>query len=344
MNKPTILIVDDDPVSQMVLSDLVTLCGYETVLADSGEEAWELLGQNPSIKVAFIDWIMPGMDGLSLCAKIKGNSRDSYVYIIIITAKNRKEDIIKGLEAGADDFLAKPVHEGELLRRLRAGERVLDYERRLKEEMRRADDLLANILPPTVALRLKAGEEFIADHFQSASILFIDIVGFTQWCHGSTPRAVMEQLNALFALYDDEIRKHGAEKIESVGDAYLIAAGIPKPRPGHALALARLALAIQERMASLNRYRLQSWSVRYGIATGPVVAGVIGRSRLSYDVFGDTVNRASRIQSAAPIDQILIDDNTEKLVNTELLCEVHGDVPIKGVGMQRLWRLAGEKK
>jgi class 3 adenylate cyclase len=339
--KPTILIADDDPVSQTVLGDLVTLCGYETVLADSGEQAWELLCQNAAIKVAFIDWLMPGMDGLALCSKIKRSSRDNYVYIIIISSKNQKEDVIKGLEAGADDFLAKPVHEGELLRRLRAGERVLDYEWRLKQEMRRADDLLANILPPTVASRLKAGEEFIADYFESASLLFIDIVGFTEWCRSSTPRAVMEQLNALFALYDDEIRKHGAEKIESVGDAYLVAAGIPKARPDHALVLARLALSIQARLASLNQYRLHSWSVRYGIATGSVVAGVIGRSRLSYDVFGDTVNRASRIEKAAPADQILVDDNTRRLIGHALRCEIHGDIEIKGLGLQRLWRLAG---
>jgi class 3 adenylate cyclase len=341
--KPTILVVDDDPVSQLVLSDLVTLCGYETVLANSGEEGWELLCQNPSIKIAFVDWIMPGMDGLELCTKIKSASRDSYVYIIIITAKKRKEDIIKGLEAGADDFLVKPIHEGELLRRMRAGERVLAYEQRLKEEMRLRDDLLANILPPTVASRLKAGEEFIADHFESASILFIDIVNFTQWCHSSSPRAVMEQLNSLFALYDDEIRKHGAEKIESVGDAYLVAAGIPTPRSDHATVLAHLALSIQARIANLNQYRLKSWSVRYGIATGTVVAGVIGSSRLSYDVFGDTVNRASRIEKAAPPDQILLDNNTRQLIESDFHCEDYGDIEMKGVGQQRLWRLVGNR-
>lgn len=342
--KPTILIVDDDPVSQMVLSDLVTLCGYETVLADSGEQAWDILCNNATIKVAFIDWIMPGMDGLVLCAKIRADSRGDYVYIIMITAKSAKEDVIQGLRAGADDFLAKPVHEGELLQRLRAGERVLNYESRLKQEMRRADDLLDNILPPTVALRLKAGEEFIADHFQSASILFIDIVGFAQWCHSSTPRAVMEQLDALFALYDDEIRKHGVEKIESVGDAYLIASGIPRPRPDHAQALARVALSIRERLARLNPYRLHGWRVRYGIATGPVVAGVIGRSRLGYDVFGDTVNRASRIENAALPDEILLDANTERLIRHELRCEAHGEIEMKGMGLQRVWRLVGERQ
>ena len=339
--KPTILIVDDDPVSQQVLCDLVTLCGYETVLADSGEQAWELLCLNPTIKVAFIDWIMPGMDGPTLCAKIKAQAQDRYVYIIMISAKSKKEDLIKGLEAGADDFLTKPVHEGELLGRLRAGERILTYELRIKQEIQRADDLLLNILPPTVAHRLKSGEAFIADHFQTASILFIDIVGFTKWCHSTAPRAVMEQLSSLFSLYDDEIRQHGAEKIESVGDAYLVASGIPIPRADHALALAHVALGIQDRLARLNQNRIKPWQVRYGIATGPVVAGIIGGSRLSYDVFGDTVNRANRLECAAPTDEILIDANTRDMLGEEWDCEAFGDMDLKGVGLQRVWRLVG---
>ena len=342
--KPTILIVDDDPVSQEVLCDLVTLCGYETVLADSGEEGWELLCSDPGIKVAFIDWVMPGMDGPTLCAKIKAQAQDRYVYIIMISAKSQKEDLIKGLEAGADDFLTKPVHEGELMGRLRAGRRVLDYELRIMQEMQRADDLLLNILPPTVAQRLKCGEAFIADHFQFASILFIDIVGFTEWCCSTAPRAVMEQLSTLFALYDDVIDQHGVEKIESVGDAYLIASGIPTPRSDHALALARVALGIQDRLARLNQYRIKPWRVRYGIATGPVVAGIIGGSRLSYDVFGDTVNRANRLESAAPTDQILIDANTKDMLGEALQCEEFGDMELKGVGVQRVWRLLGERK
>jgi class 3 adenylate cyclase len=342
--KPTILIVDDDPVSQQVLSDLVVLCGHETVLADSGEAAWEIFQRDPAIQVAFIDWIMPGMDGLSLCSKIKSHSRDRYVYIIMITAKGGKEDIIRGLEAGADDFLAKPVHEGELLGRLRAGERVLDYEQRLKREMQRADDLLFNVLPPSVAQRMKEGDEIIADLFPAASILFLDIADFSQWCHSVPPQAVMEQLGSLFALFDEEIAKYGAEKIESVGDAYLVAAGLPNGKEDHAIILARVALGIRERIANVNRHRLRPWNIRFGIATGPVVAGVIGKNRVGYDVFGDTVNRASRLETAAPAGEILIDEATLERIGAEFQCEAFGDFQLKGLGLQRVWRIAGPSK
>ena len=339
--KPTILIVDDDPVSQQVLSDLVVLCGHDTVLADSGEEAWAMFLNDPAIKVAFIDWIMPGLDGLSLCRRIRSHSQDRYVYIIMITAKNQKDDIIRGLEAGADDFLAKPVHEGELLGRLRAGERILNYEQRLKQETQRADDLLFNVLPPTVAQRLKAGAENIADHFPEASILFLDIADFSQWCHSVAPASVMEQLDALFTLFDEEIARHGAEKIESVGDAYLIAAGLPSRRPDHAAMLARVALGIRERIARINQHRLRPWNIRYGIATGPVVAGVIGRNRVGYDVFGDTVNRANRLESTAPPNEILIDASTRQHLDGDFSCQPFGDLQLKGVGLQRVWQLLG---
>lgn len=337
--KPTILIVEDDPVSQQVLNDLVVLCGYETVLASSGEEGWQCLVQNPSIQAAFIDWIMPGLDGLSLCSRIKAQCRDRYVYIIMITARSHKDDVIRGLEAGADDFLAKPVHEGELLGRLRAGSRILDYERRLKQEMQRADDLLFNVLPPSVARRLKSGETMVADQFTEASILFLDIVQFSQWCHSVAPVAVMEQLGALFALFDEEIARHGAEKIESVGDAYLIAAGLPTPRADHATVLARVALGIQERLAKVNKLRLRPWNIRYGIATGTVVGGVIGQNRVGYDVFGDTVNRANRLESVAPPNEILIDAPTRQQLGEEFRCEPFGEFELKGVGVQQVWQL-----
>lgn len=337
--KPKILIVEDDPVSQSVLHDMVTQIGYETVHANSGEQAWDCLASDPAIQLACIDWMMPGMDGLSLCTKIKGEIRGRYVYSIMITAKTAKEDLIRGLEAGADEFLSKPVHPGELISRLRAGERVLRYEKQLFEERDRADQLLANILPPGVAGRLKQGEQFIADFYPSASILFLDIVGFTEWCLRMEAREMIEQLNDFFALFDEEIRKLGLEKIKSVGDAYLVAAGVPQPRADHAVAIAQLALSIQERIIRLNEHRLQPWAIRTGIASGPVIAGVIGHNRFIYDVWGDTVNNANRLEHAAPTNEILISESTQRLLGGHLPSEFFGELPLKGLGTQRVWRL-----
>ncbi len=342
--KPKILIADDDPVSQSILSDLVANQGYEVTLVSNGTDAWKALKTDPQLHVAFIDWMMPGIDGPTLCAKIKAEIDDRYVYSIMITAKDGKEDLMVGMAAGADEFISKPVHEGELISRLRAGERMLNYEARLRAEMQRSDELLFNVMPRRIATRMKAGERYIADLFPSATILFLDIVGFTDWCLRMDAMAMVEQLNSLFALFDVEINRLGLEKIKSVGDAYLIAGGVPNPKTDHAQAMCTLALAIQARVTEMNRHRLQPWGLRTGITSGPVVAGVIGQKRFIYDVWGDTVNNAARLEHAANTNEILISDSTHQLVKDEFECELMPPIELKGLGTQTVWRLVGARR
>ncbi len=341
--KTKILIADDDPVSQSIFGDLVKRQGHEVVITDNGTDAFKLLKSDPTIHVAFIDWMMPGIDGPTLCTKIKAEITDRYVYAIMITAKDQKDDLIEGMEAGADEFISKPVHEGELISRLRAGERMSAYETRLRMEIGRADELLTNIMPPPIAARLRAGERYIADFFPSATILFLDIVGFTDWCLRMDAMAMVDQLNSLFGLFDLEINALGLEKIKSVGDAYLVAGGLPTPQPDHAHAMAKLALAIQSRIAEMNKHRLQPWSIRTGITSGPVVAGVIGQKRFIYDVWGDTVNNASRLENAAGSNEILISESTQKIISHDFVCEPMAPVELKGIGKQKVWQLIAAK-
>ncbi len=338
-----ILIADDDPVSRSILGDLVKEQGYEIIVTDNGTDAWQILQDNPDIRVAFIDWMMPGIDGPSLCTNIKEGINDRYIYAIMITAKVEKKDLIAGMDAGADEFISKPVHEGELISRLHAGERMLASEQRLRAEMQRADELLTNIMPPRIAARLKAGDNYIADIFPEASIMFLDIVGFTEWCLRMDARSMLEQLNSLFALFDIEISKHGLEKIKSVGDAYLVAGGVPTLKHDHAPSMARLSLAIRDRIAEMNKHRLQPWCVRTGISSGPVVAGVIGQKRFIYDVWGNTVNNAARLEDAAGTDEILISQATYEQLHDNFICEPVGQLELKGLGEQNVWKLIGEK-
>ena len=341
--KSKILIADDDPVSRSILGDLVKAQGYEIVVTDNGTDAWEILQDDPAIRVAFIDWIMPGIDGPSLCTNIKEGISDRYVYAIMITAKVEKADLIAGMDAGADEFISKPVHEGELISRLHAGERMLASDQRLRAEMKRSDELLTNIMPARIAARLKAGDNYIADIFPEASIMFLDIVGFTDWCLRMDAQSMLEQLNSLFALFDVEIGKYGLEKIKSVGDAYLVAGGVPNPKHDHAVAIAKLALAIRDRIAEMNKHRLQPWCIRTGISSGPVVAGVIGQKRFIYDVWGDTVNNASRLEGAAGTNEILLSESTYQQLNDQFECEKLAPIELKGLGEQAVWKLIGEK-
>lgn len=341
--KSKILIADDDPVSRSIFGDIVENLGHEIVVTDNGKDAWKIIKEDPAINVAFIDWIMPGMDGPSLCSRIKNEIVDRYVYSIMITAKGEKADLVKGMDAGADEFISKPVHEGELISRLRAGERMLAYEQKLRTEKQRADELLTNVMPPVIAARLKKGDTYIADIFPESSIMFLDIVGFTDWCLRMEAKTMVEQLNMLFALFDEEIEKYGLEKIKSVGDAYLVAGGVPNPMDDHAPAMARLALGIQARISEMNKHRLQPWCIRTGITTGAVVGGVIGQKRFLYDVWGDTVNNASRLEAAAGTNEILVSEATYLLIKDDFECETVGKVTLKGMGEQSVWQLLSEK-
>jgi class 3 adenylate cyclase len=160
-----------------------------------------------------------------------------------------------------------------------------------------SERLLLNILPASVADRLKAGEEQIAEQYPEASVLFADVVDFTPLAERTPPRAVVEMLTALFTRFDELADEHGLEKIKTVGDAYMAAAGVPEPRPDHAEAAVEMAIAMQRALAAWNASSGHRLRLRVGIATGPVIAGVIGRRKFAYDLWGDTVNTASRMES-----------------------------------------------
>jgi adenylate cyclase len=337
--KGKVLIVDDDPVSQMVLLEAIKDSGKEAICADSGEEAWERIQGDPSITIALVDWLMPGMDGAELCQRIKKEVEDRYVYTIMVTAKDTKNDIMTGLAAGADDYVSKPVHPGELASRIKAGERVLKYEFHLKLEREKSDRLLNAVLPTSIAERLRGEEKNISDFHSAASILFIDIVGFTEWCMSMDAQTMISELADLFAGFDEEIAAHGLEKIKSIGDAYMVASGLPESREDHAHAIVNLAISIRNRIEKINQTCPKPWLIRSGIASGPVIAGVIGEKRFIYDAWGHTVNLASRLESLAPTDKILVCQDTYTIVKDAFLCKEYKEIKPKGLPTQTAWEI-----
>jgi class 3 adenylate cyclase len=169
--------------------------------------------------------------------------------------------------------------------------------RALQLEQERSERLLLNVLPAPIAARLKAGELVIADAFPDVTVLFADIVDFTRRSQRIGPAQVVAVLNELFSAFDELAQRHGLEKIKTIGDAYMVAGGLPNPQPDHAEAIAEMALAIRDEVARRTDPSGQPLQVRIGIDTGPVEAGVIGTSKFSYDLWGDTVNTASRMES-----------------------------------------------
>ena len=208
----------------------------------------------------------------------------------------------------------------------------------------RVESLLLNILPEEIAQRLQTEPQAIADHFEEASILFADVVDFTPLASRLDAREVVDLLDRLFTSFDELVDRHGIEKIKTIGDCYMVAAGVPRERADHAHALAYLALEMREcAHTCLADGDGSDLRLRIGISSGPVVAGVIGRRRFLYDLWGDTVNMASRMESHGVPDVIQITRSTWELVRDDFVTEPRGLVEVKGKGEVETWQLVAPR-
>ncbi|HEU4319763.1 MAG TPA: adenylate/guanylate cyclase domain-containing protein [Acidimicrobiia bacterium] len=208
---------------------------------------------------------------------------------------------------------------------------------------RQTETLLHNILPVPIADRLRRSERLIADEYSAASILFADVAGFTPLAAELEPVEVVELLNSVFTAFDDLVAACGLEKIKTIGDAYMVAAGVPVPRDDHATAICELALGMRDRVES-GEFAGRHIEMRIGIASGPVMAGIIGRQKFSYDLWGDTVNLASRMETSGEPGRIQITARTHDLVSDRFETEERGLVEVKGRGRVRTWFLLGSTR
>jgi adenylate cyclase len=261
--------------------------------------------------------------------------------LVFLAVSDLPGDFATRLVSGAISdlaLLAAVLLLGEAIR----GRRALDREHRLLvAEQERSERLLLNILPAAIADRLKRDEGVIADRFPEVSVLFADLVDYTSRSERVAPERVVATLDGLFTVFDELTRDHGLEKIKTVGDAYMVAGGLPEPRPDHAEAVAELALAMREEVARHADPGGQPLQLRIGIDSGPVVAGVIGRHKFSYDLWGDTVNTASRMESQGVPGCIQVTDRTYRRLRDRYRFERRGLVQVKGKGELVTWFLVG---
>jgi adenylate cyclase len=215
-------------------------------------------------------------------------------------------------------------------------------ELQLEREHQKSERLLLNILPASIAKRLKSNTEIIADRFDSATVLFADISGFTRLSSSITPEKLVAILNFLFSKFDEISQRYGLEKIKTIGDSYMLTGGIPVKRDDHCEAVADCALEILNFMKSASYPGSETLSMRIGIHTGPVVAGVIGQKKLSYDLWGDTVNVASRMESHGLPDKIQVTKEVYELLKDKFLFTSRGKIEIKGKGEMDTYFLEGK--
>jgi adenylate cyclase len=293
---------------------------------------------------------MPGMNGDEALKRIRTNPEMRHIPIIMLSALDELETAVKCIEAGAEDYIPKPFNPILLQARIKGSmekKRLRDQERAYLEQLRiereKSERMILNILPESIAVRLRQGESTIADSFAEATVMFADIENFTGLSSETPPAEIVDLLNELFSRFDWLAELHGLEKIKTIGDAYMVAAGVPKARPDHAVAAAEMALEVQRvvhRVVFRNGVKL---SVRVGINSGPVTAGVIGRRKFIYDMWGDTVNIASRMQYLSPPGTIQVAQPTYDLLRDKYVFEQRGEIDVKGRGSQRAYLLKSRK-
>ncbi|MGB7444818.1 MAG: adenylate/guanylate cyclase domain-containing protein [Coleofasciculaceae cyanobacterium] len=213
----------------------------------------------------------------------------------------------------------------------------------LRQEQAKSEELLLNILPQPIAERLKQKQSCIADGFKEVTILFADIVGFTQLSARVSPEKLVNLLNEIFSTFDELTERHNLEKIKTIGDAYMVASGLPNPCANHAEAIAEMALDMQEEVTKFSSKYGEDLKIRIGINTGPVVAGVIGTKKFIYDLWGDAVNIASRMESHGVAGGIQVSADTYKLLKDDYLFQERGVISIKGKGEMSTYLLISHK-
>ena len=345
--KARLLIVDDDSTNRLVLKGALTAQGYEVIVAEDGLRALMILRTDKDVDLVLLDIMMPEMDGLEVLRFMKGEPTLSHIPAIMISALDDSDRIATCLEMGAEDYLSKPFNPAILKARVSSSlsrKQWRDFERsylgKVVDGEAKSDQLISSLLPREIAMRLKNGEQPIADHYETASVLFLDLVGFTSWTRDKPADMVVEMLNSVFSDLDKLVAEHSVEKIKTIGDAYMVASGLGsevEAEESHTVALARFALSARDLIARSGL----SLAARIGVHSGPLVAGVIGSDKPIYDVWGDTVNVASRLESHGEAGRIQISENTLTLLNNSFDTAERGMVELKNRGSVRTFWLEG---
>jgi class 3 adenylate cyclase len=259
--------------------------------------------------------------------------------LVYVVVEDLREDVSTRLVNGLVSdvaLMAAILLLGEAVRNRRALNREHTL---LLAEQQRSEALLLNVLPASIAVRLRQEEHVIADQFDDVTVMFADLVDFTPSSENVDADELVRELNDLFSAFDRLAQRHALEKIKTIGDAYMVAGGLPEPRPDHAEAVADLALAIRDEVTGHLDPKGRTLAIRIGIDTGPVVAGVIGQHKFSYDLWGDTVNTASRMESHGVAGKIQVTERTYQRLRDNFLIERRGPIDVKGKGEMVTWFL-----
>ena len=333
-DKKLVLLVDDAPANIQVAREILK-DSFRTRVATSGAKALELVKVVPPPDLILLDVMMPEMDGYEVCRTLKADPSTCEIPVIFLTAKTEATDETKGFEVGAVDYIHKPFSPPVVIARVQTHLNLRETREQLAREKRLVDQLLDNMLPAAAVSELKQTGKVAPKRFENVAVLFVDLVSFTSFCDRHTPEEVVSSLGDLFVLFEKCAKQNGLEKIKTVGDAFLATAGLLQAVPDPLRSAVNCALEI----ASATPGICDGWTVRAGVHCGAVMAGIVGRERYQFDIWGDTVNVAARLCSAAsPNSLALVEAQAAKLEDMNV--SSRGVVELKGKGAVPLVEIA----
>ena len=346
LSQARLLIVDDSKMMRMAIAKSLNELGVVSIQeASNGHQALALI-RTQQFDLILLDIEMPEMDGLQVLAEIQKDSTLQGLPVIVISGGQDIQSAVRCIEMGAEDYLNKPFSQVLLRARLstsiekkklrdlnlmRMRQLQSQHEQLIAEQMK-TENVLLNILPKSISERIKSGETRIADSHQNVSVLFADLVGFTQLSQNMSAPELVNLLNEIVSEFDALTRQAGIEKIKTIGDCYMLVAGAPTYRLDHPHVVVMIGLSMIETVKNFNKKNNTQLQIRVGVNSGPVIAGVIGIHKYTYDLWGDTVNIASRMESTGLPNQLQITATTANLIADEFELEARGETEIKGIG------------
>lgn len=338
-----LLVVDDNEINRDVLSRRLVREGYIVSLAVNGREAMEKL-EGETFDLVLLDIIMPELDGFAVLQRLRSNPRWKDTPVIMISALDEIANVVRCIEMGAEDYLPKPFDP--VLLRARIGA-LLDRKRLRDEERQRAvrmeaafreaelqkqaaERTLRNILPEKVAAELLEHGSVAPMYFEDVTIGFTDFVGFTLSTEQLAAEELVGLLHEYFTAFDHIMARYGLEKMKTIGDSYMFASGLPERQPSHPVDAVLAALEMVEVVKNMARpSALVDWKIRVGLHTGPVIAGVVGIHKFAFDIWGDSVNFASRMESSGESNRVNLSERTYARVKDFIRCTPRGRVKTK---------------
>lgn len=347
MNQPKILIADDvDYLVDFMISHLDTMFdGAEYFRARNGYEVF-MMAMKLKPDLILLDWEMPEFSGMEALQTLKANPNTSEIPIIMVSGFSKPEHVKKALEAGAIDYLKKPIEPQELLARVHTAmalagtlHELKHQKHRLEEEKKKSDQLLKGLLPGEILDSMKNYGDIAPKRFKNVTVIMADLVDFTVKSQKMSPKRLLDELQTIFTAFDQITERYNCTRIKTIGDAYLAVSGMWHNTQNHALIAAKMAERMRQYIVDHNQKYHIDWQIRIGINSGDIVAGIISENNLSFDIFGDTVNTASRMQSYCDPMQINVSHSTYLLISDYYVLVRRISRKVKGKGAVNMYYL-----